>query len=190
MKMTKTQRTLLLFLAIGTLPILASYALHLWWQPTSRMNHGELLETRPAGLQELQAEGVAHGQTIADQVQKKWVYLTVQPANCDARCQRKLYLMRQARTAQNENMLRVERVWVIVGDGKPDAQLLAAHPGLHLARVTDIAKLAHLPLRQDAGATIFLIDPLGNLVLRYDDRSSPQGMLKDLGRLLRYSGLG
>jgi len=188
--MTKTQRTLLLFLAIGTLPILASYALHLWWQPTSRMNHGELLETRPAGLQELQAEGVAHGQTIADQVQKKWVYLTVQPANCDARCQRKLYLMRQARTAQNENMLRVERVWVIVGDGKPDAQLLAAHPGLHLARVTDIAKLAHLPLRQDAGATIFLIDPLGNLVLRYDDRSSPQGMLKDLGRLLRYSGLG
>lgn len=188
--MTKTQRTLLLLLAIGTLPVIASYALYLWWQPTSRMNHGELLETRSAGLQELQAEGGIHGQTIADLVQKKWVFLTVQSASCDARCQRKLYLMRQVRTAQNENMLRIERVWVIVGGGQPDAQLLAAHPGLHLARVTDLMKLPHFPLGPDAGASIFLIDPLGNLVLRYDDHSNPQGMLKDFGRLLRYSGLG
>lgn len=188
--MTKTKRTLLLLLAVGTLPVIASYVVYLWWQPTSRMNHGELLETRSAGLRELPAEGTADGNTVADLVQKKWVYLTVQPASCDVRCQRKLYLMRQVRTAQNENMLRVERVWVIVGDGKPDAQLLAAHPGLYLARVTDLTKLAHLPLGQDAGAAIFLIDPLGNLVLRYDDRSSPQGMLKDLGRLLRYSSLG
>lgn len=188
--MTKTKRTLLLLLAVGTLPIIASYAVYLWWQPTSRMNHGELLETRSAGLSELPAEGTADGKTIADLVQKKWVYLTVQPASCDARCQRKLYLMRQVRTAQNENMLRVDRVWVIVGAGQPDAQLLAVHPGLHLARVTDLAKLAHLPLGQDVGTSIFLIDPLGNLVLRYDDQSSPQGMLKDLSRLLRYSGLG
>lgn len=188
--MTKTQRTLLLLLTIGTLPVIASYAMYLWWKPASRMNHGELLETRSAGLQELPAEGPAHGRTIAELVQKKWVFLTVQPANCDVRCQRKLYLMRQIRTAQNENMLRIERVWVLLGEGQPDAQLLAAHPGLYLARVTDPAKLSRLPTGPDTGASIFLIDPLGDLVLRYDDHADPQGMLKDTRRLLRYSGRG
>ncbi|AJP47513.1 hypothetical protein PG1C_01615 [Rugosibacter aromaticivorans] len=188
--MTKAQRTLTLLFIIGTLPVIASYGLYLWWKPLSQTNHGELLETHPAGLQELWPEGANSGKTLGEVVRKKWVFLTVQSANCDARCQQKLYLMRQIRTAQNENMERVERVWVILGEGQPDPQLLKLHPGLHLTRVTDLTKLSQLPLSTDSGAFIFLIDPLGNLVLRYDDRSEPKGILKDLGRLLRFSGLG
>lgn len=188
--MTKSKKTLLLLLGVSLLPILASYLLYFRGTHLSRMNHGELLATQTAGLDALLVDEPLRRRPVADLVQKRWVYLTVQSAACGARCQRKLYLMRQVRTAQNENMLRVERVWVIVGAGQPDARLLAEHPGLHLARVANASQLAQLPLENDPGAYIFLIDPLGNLVLRYDDRSDPKGMLKDLGRLLRYSGLG
>lgn len=185
--MTKTRRTLLLLIAVGTLPIIASYALYAWWRPASHMNHGELLETRSAGLQGLKTDD---GRTLAEAVAKKWVLLTVQPASCDTRCQNKLYLMRQIRTAQNENMLRLERVWIVPGLEQPDPQLLAVLPGLHLVHAPEQGMLQSLPLRADPGAAIFLIDPLGNLVLRYDDHSEPKGMLADLRRLLRYSGLG
>lgn len=185
--MTKSQRTLVLFFIIGTLPVIGSYALYKWWKPSSQTNHGELLETRSAGLQQFRPEGISSGKTLGEVVQKKWVFLTVQTANCDARCQKKLYLMRQIRTAQNENMERVERVWVIVGEGQPDPQLLKLHPGLHLTRVPNLDNLSQLPLGTDAGEYIFIIDPLGKLVLRYDDRSEPKGILKDLGRLLRFS---
>ena len=188
--MSKSKKTLLLLLGVSLLPILASYLLYFRGAHLSRMNHGELLTTKPAGLNTLFVNDPSQRQAFADVLKKKWVYLTVQPAACDARCQRKLYLMRQVRTAQNENMLRIERVWVIVGAGQPDTRLLAEHSGLHLARVADVSQLPQLPLESDPGAYIFLIDPLGNLVLRYDDHSEPKGMLKDLGRLLRYSGLG
>jgi hypothetical protein len=151
------------------------------------MNHGELLETRSAGLQGMKTDD---GRNLAEAVAKKWVLLTVQPASCDARCLNKLYLMRQIRTAQNENMLRLERVWIVPGLAQPDPQLLAALPGVHVVHAIDQSVLASLPLGTDAGAAIFLIDPLGNLVLRYDDHSEPKGMLSDLRRLLRYSGLG
>jgi hypothetical protein len=188
--MSNARKTLLWLVIISILPIAASYALYFRGKHMSQMNHGELLETRPAGLETLIAENATARQSIADLVKKKWVYLTVQTSACDARCQRKLYLMRQIRTAQNDNMMRVERVWVIVGTGQPDAHLLAEHPGLLLARVADVKQLTNLPLGTDPGAYVFLLDPLGNLVLRYDDQAAPKGMLKDMERLLRYSGLG
>jgi hypothetical protein len=188
--MTKAQRVILLFSFVGLFLIIGPYAFYAWWKPVAQTNKGELLETRSAGLQLLALEGVAPGKMLADSVKKKWVFLTVQTANCDARCQNKLYLMRQIRTAQGENMDRIERAWVILGEGQPDPQLLKAHPGLHLTRVSNLASLGQLPLGSDPGACIFVIDPLGNLVMRYDDRSKPKDILKDVGRLLRFSGIG
>ena len=37
---------------------------------------------------------------------------------------------------------------------------------------------------------VYLIDPLGNLMLRFPADPSPSKMIKDLERLLRYSGFG
>lgn len=188
--MTKAQRVIVLFFIIGLFLVLGPYVFYSWWKPVAQINKGKLLETRSAGLQLLVLEGVTPVKMLADSVKKKWVFLTVQTADCDARCQNKLYLMRQIRTAQGENMDRIERVWVILGEGQPDPKLLKAHPGLHLTRASNLASLEQLPLGKDPGACIFVIDPLGNLVIRYDDRSEPKDLLKDMGRLLRFSGIG
>jgi hypothetical protein len=188
--MTKAQRVMVLFFLTGLFLVIGPYVFYAWWKPVAQINKGELLETRSAGLQLLALEGVTPIKMLSESVKKKWVFLTVQTANCDARCQNKLYLMRQIRTSQGENMDRIERVWVILGEGQPDPQLLKMHPGLQLTRVSNLASLAQLPLGTDPGACIFVIDPLGNLVIRYDDRSEPKGILKDMGRLLRFSGIG
>lgn len=188
---TNSNRTLLLIAVVGILPVVGSWLLYQWWRPTSQMNHGELLETRQLALAGL--TDAATGKPLPGPGLKgKWVLLTVQPAACTQRCQQKLYYMRQVRTATNENMERIERVWLLDDVGTPDKQLLAEHSGLWLARAPAAGWSKTLPVKAGTGADayIYLIDPLGNLVLRYDETFNPKGMLKDLGRLLKYSRLG
>ena len=38
--------------------------------------------------------------------------------------------------------------------------------------------------------SLFIIDPLGNLVMRYDARENPKGLLDDLKKLLKLSHIG
>lgn len=179
---------LLWLFALGLLTLVGSYGAYRWWRPAQHMNHGELLETRPLPATVLQE--VSGRQFPFESLRGKWLLLTVQPASCDARCRLKLYYMRQVRTAQNENMMRIERLWLVTGEGNPAAELLAEHPGLRVARLTDPGWLSALPVQREAAEHIYLIDPLGNLVLRYNAESNPQGMLKDLLRLLKVSRIG
>ena len=182
------KRPLVWILAVCLLSLVASYAAYIWWRPTQQMNHGELLETRPLPATVLQELG---GRRFPfDTLRGRWLLLTVQSAACDPRCRQKLYFMRQVRTAQNENMMRVERLWLLTGAGDPAPEVLVEQPGLIVARLLDPAWLAALPVRREAGEHIYLVDPLGNLVLRYNDESDAKGMLKDLLRLLKVSRIG
>lgn len=184
----KAKSPLLWMFVVCLLSLLASYSAYLWWRPASQMNHGELLATRllPATL----LQDIYGRQIAFESLHGKWLLVTVQPAACDQRCRLKLYYMRQVRTAQNENMLRIERLWLLTGDGSPAPALLAEHPGLLVARPVDPAWLASLPVQREAAEHIYLVDPLGNLVLRYNDESNAKGMLKDLVRLLKVSRIG
>jgi cytochrome oxidase Cu insertion factor (SCO1/SenC/PrrC family) len=174
--------------AVCLLSLVASYAAYVWWRPIQQMNHGELLETRLLPATTLQE--VSGHRFPFEKLQGKWLLVTVQSSACDERCRLKLYYMRQVRTAQNENMMRIERLWLLADEGSPAPTVLAEHPGLIIARPVDPAWLGALPVRQAAGEHIYLVDPLGNLVLRYGDESTPKGMLKDLVRLLKISRIG
>lgn len=182
------KRPLLWILAVCLLSLVASYGAYIWWRPAQQMNHGELLPTKPVPAAMLQ--DISGRQFPLETLRGKWLLVTVQSAACDARCRQKLYYMRQVRTALNENMMRVERLWLLADAGNPSPELLAEHPGLLVARPLDSAWLGVFPVRREAGEHVYLIDPLGNAVLRYDDTSEPKGMLKDLGRLLKVSRIG
>ena len=66
-------------------------------------------------------------------------------------------------------------------------ELLAAHPDLRIA-VADSALLAALPA--GAEGSIFLIDPLGLLILRYPADPDIRKLNQDIGRLLYASHIG
>ncbi len=132
---------------------------------------GERLDGTPFRLTDL------HGQ---------WVLLVAAGGRCDAVCERELYATRQARTMQGAEQERIARVWLITDDAAPAKALLDAHPGLVVARVP-ARGIAALP--SGAGA-IYLIDPLGNFVLRYGDDPDITGVNRDLGHLLKASRIG
>jgi hypothetical protein len=182
------RRTLLLIAAIGLAPIVASYAAYYWFTPSKRVNYGELLETAPApAITGTDADGKAF--SLAD-LRGKWVLLIVSRASCADACARALYTSRQARTIQGREQDRVVRALLQPAVAPALApELAAAHPGLVVAKVDERA-LAQLPLGPSAVATILLLDPHGNLVLRYDADPDIRGLANDLQRVLKASQLG
>jgi hypothetical protein len=100
--------------------------------------------------------------------------------------------MRQTRLALNTDMTRVARV-LLAGSLTPALEMLAReYPGLTVldARAPQgSALLAQFPDGARAH-TLFVVDPLGNLMMSYDARTNPRGLLDDLRKLLRLSHIG
>jgi hypothetical protein len=73
---------------------------------------------------------------------------------------------------------------------QPDADLLAEHTGLHVWRPADAAFSAQFPAGGERATHIYLLDPLGNLMLRFPANPEPKRMMKDLKLLLKASQIG
>ena len=141
------------------------------WIPGHSGNYGELVPPRVVGGPLAPLKG-------------KWVLVTLDAAACNAACERKLYVVRQVRRAQGKDMERIERLWIVTDARKPRSELLAAIEGTHLA--ADAGAVKAFP----DSAGIFLVDPAGNLMMRFPADADPSKMIKDLQRLLKYSSLG
>ena len=152
--------------------VLAWGAWHFGWGTGSAGNYGELITprtlSRPPFLE----------------LRGKWVLVTFDAAACDAYCEKKLYFMRQTRKAQGKEQSRLERLWVVTDAGSPRPEVLAAIEGTHLARTGWDA------FPGNPADHIYLVDPLGNLMLRFPRDPDPSKMIKDLQRLLKYSQVG
>jgi hypothetical protein len=166
---------------VALLPFVGSYLLYWFWQPAEHINYGELIA---APLPELRAAGAL------PQLQGKWAFVMVDSGACDEWCQRKLYIMRQVRLTQGKNMERVERVWLLDDAVPPAPALLGEYWGTLVLQGPAPGLLARLPSTGAASDHIYLVDPLGNLVLRYPREADPTRIKKDLSRLLRASRIG
>jgi hypothetical protein len=138
----------------------------------------------------------------------RWLMVRVGPAACNEACQQELWLMRQVRLTTGRERDRVERLWVLTDNGQPDPALIAQHEGLWVVRLGDrkhhdqlVSNWLSVATRGQAatGATaaqgsgasnIWIVDPLGNLMMRFPDNPDPNGMKKDLNRLLKASRIG
>ena len=174
------------------LPLLLSFWLYygVHWHPLGTTNHGELIEPlRPLPDVTLNdADGAAHSRVF----QGKWTLVYVGNGACDANCRTTLVFMRQTRLSLNNEMTRVQRVLLATAACCDRAYLAAAHPGL---RVLDASQAAAQPLLAQfppdgRAQALYVVDPLGNLMMRYDARLPPRGLLEDLKRLLQLSHIG
>ena len=155
--------------------VLGTLAYWLGWGTGSPGNYGELIQPRP-----LAAPPVAA-------LRGKWILVTLDAAACDAACERKLYFVRQVRKAQGKEMDRIERLWLVTDGAQPKGELLAALEGAHVERA-DAKLVAQFP--GDARRHIYLVDPLGNLMMRFPPDPEPKKVIKDLERLMKYSRVG
>jgi hypothetical protein len=160
------------------LPVAAAWIA--WWldlAPGATSNYGTLIPPRP-----LPAQALAP-------LRGRWVLVQLDRGACDAYCERKHYFMRQVRRATGREMHRVERLWIVTDGVEPAPALAAAIEGTALVR--DDGRLApEFPAEGSPAAHIYLVDPLGNLMLRFPRDPDPARMLKDLERLLKVSRFG
>ena len=171
----KSARFVALIFVVCAAPfVLAWLAYEFRWGAGQSGNYGELIPPRPVA-----------GPLTA--LRGKWVLVTLDRAACDAACEKKLYVVRQARRAQGKDLDRVERLWLVTDHGKPSAELLAAIEGSHVV-AADPAFVKSFAA--DAPDHIYLVDPLGNLMMRFPPQPDPAKVIKDLQRLLRYSRFG
>lgn len=178
----------LLVVGVFVVPVIAAYLAFFGWRPAGHTNYGELL--KPVPLQHIEGTLQTGAPFKLDAIQGKWVMVHLGSGQCDARCARQLYLMRQVRLTQGKHQSRIERVWLLTDTATPAPALVADHPGLIVWRPDDPAFVDQFPPGIDRAGHIYLIDPLGNLMLRFPEHPDPKGMMKDLKLLLKASQIG
>jgi len=184
----KRLTSLWLIIALAAAPVAASYLLFYFWPPEHTVNYGDLIEPRPLPDPKLAlADGAPFQFT---QLKRKWVLVTVDSGRCDAHCDKKLLYLRQLRLTQGKNMERVERVWLISDDAAPRAEAVAPYQGTWLVRAAPAELLGLFPASGAVSDHIYVVDPLGNLMMRFPRDPDPRLMIKDLARLLRASRVG
>jgi cytochrome oxidase Cu insertion factor (SCO1/SenC/PrrC family) len=193
MKQRKTF-TLWLITFIFGIPLLAAWFAYSngFFLSGKTTNHGTLL-IPPINIQTMTLRD-RDNQLVAQQLRGKWwlVYLTTEPL--DAASQHNLYYMRQIRQATGKNRDRVARAIVTIKQSS-DAyqQLFKQFPGMAFFIISP-EKIADLEIATKklalAKGSLYLVDPLGNIMMSYALDAPPKGILKDLERLLKVSQIG
>jgi len=194
--MTYTHKTaklpLILIALLFLTPIFFAGILYFYlptWQPEQRKHRGELLSpVQSLPILTLQTpEGITRTwQTLQN---KKWLLLATVSHPCQALCEETLYKLRQTYLALQHRAARVQRAALFTQPPLPSQldilqQQFAGTAFLHLPTTTTA------PFLSLSKNTIYLVDPLGNIILRYQADHSATALLHDIKHLLKLSSIG
>jgi cytochrome oxidase Cu insertion factor (SCO1/SenC/PrrC family) len=175
---TQNRRIMLVMLVITLAPVIVSSLLYFFGKPQGGHSYGKLLETKPVPTF---AMTTVDGKPAAmDDFKGKWLLVTVDAGGCAQACLDTLHALRQIRMAQGAEMERVRRLWLVNDGMMPAAAATSAADGADI-------RLVHgsIPLPEDLTTSIYLIDPLGNQVMRYGRDQDHGKVIKEINRLLK-----
>ncbi len=183
------QRWKLLGLALVCVaPVVASYLTYYVIRPEGRRNYGELIDPqRP-----LPAISVvnAQGQTVPLATLKdQWLLISVADSACAEACQEHLLLQRQLRETLGREKDRLDWVWLRTGDTPLTEPLKQATAAAQVLQIDGAALAAWLQpaAGQQIEDHLYVVDPLGNWMMRFPANIDPKQAKRDLDRLLRAS---
>lgn len=185
----RSRAKLLLVVAMFALPMLVAIVLaQTGWRPAGKRNFGTLVQP-PQDFRAVRAHEEADATIDWDSGDGTWWVVLSLPPDCAEPCARMLDALQRVRAGLNRHAGRV-RVLVsgpIAPEMRtalqrfPEARAVAMDPDLlpHDAALPPAAneRIATLP--------VYVIDPHGYLVLRYDAGTDLTGLRKDLARLLK-----
>ena len=123
-------------------------------------------------------------------------------STCNTVCHDQMYAIRQLRSMQGKEAGRIERIWLITDKNPLETVLIRELDGMQMLRADPAAVAAWLPTAPDAplDGAIFLVDPLGHLMMRFPavPGSAPEAdklahyakVKKDIAKLLKASAIG
>jgi len=188
--------TLLVILVMFTLPLALAWMMNsgaIHYESASTVNLGKLVSP-PVPLDWSGVELITDG-TASTGFSGYWVILFAVRPSCDVPCLESVAKLRQVRRAAGKDHTRIKIV-LLVDPSHSQVQitdLLTIDPGFNLVGGASEAFLATLAKAGSPGAgkegqsTIYLLDPLGNIMMTYEGESSPNRLSKDLKRLLAWS---
>lgn len=189
----KNRLFLIFIIALFAVPLALAWLLVGHWQPSGSRHHGELLNpARP--FTEFVATRTDGEVLDSRYLHGRWTLLYPAGSDCAQDCRTSLYDMRQVRLALGKDIDRLQMLFLL--PTAPDAQLsdwLAqehAQTTVAVAAATTTAFLTQAFAGATLGDGIYLLDPLGNLVLHYRAVENPKHILDDIKHLLKLSNIG
>jgi hypothetical protein len=185
---------MLLILLACALPVIASYLAYYVIRPMGRSNYATLIEPqRPLPpLDVLPAQDIAGHPVPLTSLKGQWLLVVVAPASCGTSCEKNLFLQRQLREMMGAERDRIAKVW-LVDSPEPLAPALeaaiAARPPVATYRVerAALARWLEPETGQSLEDHLYIVDPLGNWMMRTPADPDPAKLKKDVDRLLRAS---
>ena len=178
---------LLLLAACFVLPMVLSFIAYRFLHPDPTGNYGELL-LPPARAPALAFDAGRPGAWSFDQLRGRWALVMSDSGRCAGACVHKLTLLRQVQLALGRRAARVARVYIVDDQAPPQPAQLAEFEGTIVASTP---RDAVLPAGAGADrAHIYLVDPHGNVMMRWPADADQKRMLRDLERLLKASQIG
>ena len=177
--------------AVCAAPVIASYFTYYVIRPEGRRSYGELIEPqRP--LPSISATALDGRSEPLSSLRGQWLLVSVAAGQCDAACEKHLYLQRQLRESLGKEKGRMDWVWLVPDDTPVRPALLPALGQATVLRVRGEMMAGWLEPAQgrQVHEHLYLVDPLGNLMLRFPaglDTASAREAKRDLDRLMRAS---
>jgi len=183
---------MLLVLGVCAIPVLASYFTYFVIRPAgSGTNYSDLI--RPSvGLPAVDARDL-DGQPVAMRSLKgQWLLVVVADSHCDKACEKRLFLQRQLREMMGRERDRLEKVWLVADDAAPAPALLSAlqaAPAMRILQLprADIASWLKPAAGQALDDHLYIVDPMGEWMMRAPVDAEPSKLKRDIDRLLRGS---
>jgi hypothetical protein len=179
-------------LLVCAAPMILSYLTYYVIKPEGRTNYGTLIDPRTRPIPAMASTTLDGRPEKLEQYAGKWIMLKVGGGECLEACQKQLFAMRQWRLMQGKNMDRIERVWLVTDAQPLDTMTIRQYDGMHLLRAPNDAVSKWLPAEQGTtpASHIYLIDPLGNLMMRFPADPDVRKVYKDIAKLLKASAIG
>ena len=197
----RTLTPLIMVILVSLAPVVAAFLIYYnpQWRPDGMVNYGTLVQPqRPLPTAEQLPAKTLDGQPFdVRELKGQWLLVSADGAACPEECAKKLYVQRNTHAMTGKNVERLSRVWFITDDEPVPQKVLDAYVGTIMLRVDpdDLAKFLTVPegmanAEEALAQPIWIIDPLGNLILEYPEDPDPLKVRKDIGKLLHNSRIG
>lgn len=183
---------MLLVLGVCAAPVLASYFTYFVIRPEGRTNYSEFVTPPREIPAALPLSDLSDQPVPAVGLRGQWLVIVTAGGACDARCESHLVLQRQLIETLGKEKGRVDKVWLVTDDATPTPALLKAIGGAQPATVlrvsaTELSKWLNPADGRQLDEHLYLVDPMGQWMMRTPPDPDPAKLKRDLERLLRAS---
>lgn len=174
----RLQLLLILLVVLGPMILATSMYKLKFWVPEGRSYHGAMI-----------GNGQSRADIGIDAQDERWQLLVSAPEACAQDCQQLVYLARQIQIGLGRDASRASHALAAAAPLAADYQVQLGREYPQLQRYAlDTARYRQKV--SEPGPQLWIVDPHGNLVLRYDAKANGKQVLDDLRHLLKLSNIG